>query len=254
MAEPRSMLQPVDDAVRAEARRLTRAARFGAIAVLEPHSGVPLVSRTAVATDIDGAPVMLMSRLSAHTAALDGDPRCSLLLGEPGRGDPLAHPRITVIGEARRIDRDSPSGARVRARYLARHPKAQLYVDFADFGFFRLEPARASLNGGFGKASLLERTDLLGASPAAAALAQIEADAIAHMNADHADAVGLFATVLCRAPAAHWRIVTIDAQGLELAADGETDLRRLDFDVPLESADALRPALVALARRARGGN
>src|SRR5690606_37781000 len=79
-----SLLQSVDDESRALARRLVRTARFGTLAVLEPGSGHPYASRAAVATDIDGVPVMLLSALSPHTAALDVDPRCTLLLGEPG--------------------------------------------------------------------------------------------------------------------------------------------------------------------------
>ncbi|MGA1318658.1 MAG: pyridoxamine 5'-phosphate oxidase family protein, partial [Rubrivivax sp.] len=121
------LLQPVDDATRVLARRLVRASRHAALAVLEPASGWPLASRTAVATDVDGVPLILVSSLSAHTAALAADGRCSLLLGEPGRGDPLAHPRITLVGHGCRVDRaDAALHARVRRRYLARHPKAAL--------------------------------------------------------------------------------------------------------------------------------
>lgn len=160
--DPADLLQPVDDKVRTLARRLLGEARFGALAVLEPGGGHPFASRTAVATDADGAPLMLMSELSAHTAALRADARCSLLLGEPGSGDPLAHPRITVIGLARPLDRDTEAGHRARERYLAWHPKAALYADFGDFAFWRLEVQRASLNAGFGRASILQPGDLLG--------------------------------------------------------------------------------------------
>ena len=111
----------------------------------------------AVATDIDGTPVILVSTLSAHTAALDADPRCSLLVGEPGKGDPLAHPRITHRLQRSAAGTRNARGTRVRRRYLNRHPKAELYAGFADFAFFRLEPRGASLNGGFGRAYRLSR-------------------------------------------------------------------------------------------------
>lgn len=162
------MARPVDDEARALARRLLAGARHGALATLEPGTGDPLASRSAVALDADGAPLLLLSALSAHFGALEADPRCSLLVGEPGAGDPLAHPRLTVTGVARRLDRDGPQAARVRARWLAAHPKAALYVDFADFAFWRLEPRRGSLNGGFGRAYRLDRDDLLGAATDAA--------------------------------------------------------------------------------------
>lgn len=151
--------EPDDDA-RALARRLLAGAPHGALAVLEPGSGHPLATRVAVALDGAGVPLLLLSSLSGHTAALAADPRCSLLLGEPGAGDALAHPRLTVIGRAVPLERASDAHAAARARWLERHPKAALYVDFGDFGFWRLEPERALLNGGFGRAYRLGAADL----------------------------------------------------------------------------------------------
>ena len=159
-------VRPADEEARALARRLLAGARHGALATLEPGSGHPLASRSAVALDADGAPLLLLSALSAHFGALEADPRCSLLVGEPGEGDPLAHPRLTVTGVARRLERGAPEAARVRERWLAAHPKAALYVDFADFAFWRLEPQRGSLNGGFGRAYRLGPQDLLSAAAA----------------------------------------------------------------------------------------
>ncbi len=97
------------------AKTLIRTRRYGALAVLDPQTGGPLVSRVGVATDLDGTPLILVSMLSAHTQALIADPRCSLLLGEPGKGDPLAHPRISLICRAERIERDSAEGQRISA-------------------------------------------------------------------------------------------------------------------------------------------
>ena len=142
------------------AKTLLRTARYGALAVLDPQSGAPLASRVAVATDLDGTPLILVSSLSEHTGGLDADPRCSLLLGEPGKGDPLAHPRISLRCRAERLQRGTPAQIRAERRYLNRHPKAKLYAGFGDFAFFRLEVERASLNGGFGKAYHLDRADL----------------------------------------------------------------------------------------------
>jgi len=150
------LLRDVDDEAIALAAGLIGASGHGTLAVLEPGSGHPLASRTALASAADGAPVILVSRLAAHTAALEADARCSLLVGEPGSGDPLAHPRIALIGRARRLERGSAEGDDARERFLAVHPKSALYADFADFAFWRIEPERASLNGGFGRAWLLE--------------------------------------------------------------------------------------------------
>lgn len=146
------LLQPVDASAITLAARLLREARHCALAVLEPGSGHPMASRATVAIAGDGAPVLLLSQLSSHTQALAADPRCSLLLGEPGGGDPLAYPRITILGKAMELSRDDPDHVDVRQRFLETHPKAALYVDFGDFAFWRIGAQRASMNAGFGRA------------------------------------------------------------------------------------------------------
>ena len=155
-------IRPTDDAARALARDLLAAARFAALGTLEPGTGAPLVSRVALGLH-DGVPVTLVSDLSQHSAALRADPRASLLVGEPGpKGDPLTHPRLTVQVRAAVVARDDPGHAAFRARWLALHPKAKLYVDFGDFRFVRLAPVAAFLNGGFGRAYALAPEDLAG--------------------------------------------------------------------------------------------
>ena len=51
----------------------------------------------------------------------------------------------------------------------------------------------------------------------AAALAEVEAGAVAHMNEDHADAFGLYATGLLGAKAGDWRAIGLDPDGLDMA-------------------------------------
>ena len=251
MAKETSLFRPTDNEARALARELVRAARFGALATLEPGTGVPLASRVALATDLDGAPVMLVSTLAGHTAALIADARCSLLVGEPGKGDPLAHPRLTLFGRADRLERGSDTEVRVRRRYLARHPKAQLYADFDDFSFFRVTPERGSLNGGFGKAYALMASDLVVAADRLEGFAEREEGAVAHMNADHGDAIALYARAFARAGDGAWTLTALDPDGLDLAAGDR--VVRVAFDPPLNSFAELRPRLVEMARRAREG-
>ncbi len=161
MAEQAQLLRPTDDEARELARSLVRGARYMSLAVLDPATGFPAVSRALTAIDLDGVPVVLVSALSGHTKGLKDDSRCSLLAGEPGKGDPLAHARITVFCEAELVSRDSAAHQRIRARFLRRHAKAQLYVDFPDFRFYRLVPVQASLNGGFGRAYALTGQELV---------------------------------------------------------------------------------------------
>lgn len=249
MEKKKDVIRETDAEAIRLARTLIRTARYGAIAVLDPETGAPLASRVGTATDIDGAPLILVSMLSAHTRALIADSRCSLLVGEPGKGDPLAHPRITISCNALQLQRETTERTRAERRYLNRHPKAKLYVGLGDFHFFRLEPERASLNGGFGKAYLLGRSELVAETSVGENLAESEQSAIDHMNSDHVDAISIYARAFCGAGEASWRIIGIDAEGLDLAAGDET--RRLFFPEPLADARNLRKVLVELAAEGR---
>jgi putative heme iron utilization protein len=242
-------IRPTDDEARALARRLVRTARDGALATLEYATGHPFSSLVSLATDIDGAPLILVSRLSGHTLNLEADPRCSLLCAQGGKGDPLAHPRVTLIQRGRRLPREAEDGRRARRRFLARHPKAALYADFGDFAFWRLEPERASLNGGFGKAYELIAADILIPLDGAEGFAALEEGAVAHMNEDHADAVALYAARLLGLKGEGWRATGLDPEGLDLARADAT--ARLAFPRRVTDAASLRAVLVDLAREAR---
>lgn len=160
-----SPIRPTDDNARARARTLLEKARFAALAVLTPH-GAPLVSRIAFGSAPDGQPLTLVSDLAAHTTALRSDPRCSLLVGDvTGRGDPLNQPRLTLEATASFLDRTSTQHARMAAHYLRDHPKAKLYIGFADFSFVLFTIKIGHLNGGFGKAFTLTPADLIRNEP-----------------------------------------------------------------------------------------
>src|SRR5579862_2570223 len=120
------------------AKDLLRATRAGALATIDRNTCHPFASLVNVATDADGSPLILVSRLSTHTANLEADGRASMLLASQGKGDPLAHPRLTLLGTFTRVARDTPDDTRVRRRFLARHPKSELYAGFGDFSFWRL--------------------------------------------------------------------------------------------------------------------
>ncbi len=240
---------PVDDEARLLAKKLMRSARSGALATNAADEGIPFASLVAVGTDIDGSPVILTSQLSVHTRLLAADPRCSLLLSAVGKGDPLAHPRLTLLARAERLEPGSDEVQRIRRRYLLQHPKAALYVDFPDFAFWRLNVSSGSLNGGFGRAYRMGREDLLTDMAAFPGFAEMEAGAVEHMNEDHGEAVALYATRLCGARDGAWRLIGIDPEGLQLALGDE--LLRLAFSPPLRGPEELRSRLVDLAREAR---
>ncbi|MEX3011924.1 HugZ family protein [Hoeflea sp. TYP-13] len=249
MVDKKQIIRETDDEARALARRLISGSRYGSLAVLLPKGGHPFASRTAVANDVDRTPVILVSALSEHTSGLMHDPRVSLLLGEPGKGDPLAHPRITLQCQAEKIDREDERHTHVRSRFLRRHPKSALYADFPDFAFFRLNPVSASLNGGFGKAYHLQPQDILIESPASASLSELEDSAVEHMNNDHADAVAIYARIIAGQKTGKWSISAIDAAGFELVSGDR--LARVEFETVLEDSSRLAPTLAELAKSAR---
>ena len=246
---PENAPQPADFVPRDVAKALLRATRAGTLATLDRNTGHPFGSLVNVATDVSGAPVILVSRLATHTANLEVDPRASLLLAETGKGDALAHPRLTVLGSLAPVAGDSADEVRIRRRFLARHPKSELYAGFADFSFWCMEVVSAHLNGGFARAADLTTTDVLTDLTGAQELANIEADAVAHMNADHAEALRLYATKLLGAPDGDWRCVGIDPEGIELQR-GQSALR-LPFPQRVTGPGPLRAVLKQLADEAR---
>jgi heme iron utilization protein len=230
---------------KAVAKTLLRATRAGTLATIDRNTGHPFASLVNVATDIDGSPVILISRLATHTANLERDGRASLLLAAPGRGDPLAHPRLTVLGTFAQVARSAKPEPRVRRRFLARHPKSELYAGFADFSFWRLVVASAHLNAGFARAADLKGEELTTDISGAEGLLEAEEGAVTHMNQDHAEAVRLYAAKLLGAEDGPWRLTGLDPEGLDLAL-GDATLR-LPFAERVTSGESLRKVVVALA-------
>lgn len=156
MDKEQSPIRETTDEARALGQGLLRATKHAALAVIDPQTGAPMVSRIALHLIDNTSLLTLISDLSQHTKALKASPICSLLVGEPGeKGDPLTHPRITLQAQARTLDK-----AAHREKYLAANPKATLYIDFAGFNFVAFTVKDAHLNGGFGKAFHLTPDDL----------------------------------------------------------------------------------------------
>jgi putative heme iron utilization protein len=232
MIDKPSVLREADDEARTLARVLLRSAKHAALAVIDPDTGFPSASRALIGSDIDGVPVILVSALSAHTKALTKDARASLLAGEPGKGDPLAYPRLGVQCLVQKIERATPLHERIRTRFLGRHPKAALYVDFPDFCFFRLRPRFASLNGGFGRAYLLTGDDLEIHSPANETIANLSEAILSDLNGRRGEIEAKIAGRFKKALKQDWRIFSVDAAGFDLASGDR--LLRYEFDLQLE--------------------
>jgi heme iron utilization protein len=229
------------------ARSLLRRRREGALATLMAGSGDPYCSLVNVASYADGSPILLISRLAVHTRNILSDPRVSLMLDERGKGDPLEGARIMLLGRAEEVA--TPDLRFVRQRYLNAHSSAEAFVDFKDFSFFRIRASATHLVAGFGRIVDLKAEQFLNEISDASALLEAEQSAIDHMNADHRDAINLYATALLGAEPADWRCTGCDPEGLDLQAGAQTV--RLDFPERVTGPGELRKVLVRLADEAR---
>ncbi len=234
----------------AQAKELLRSVRAGALATLVPGNAFPFASLVNVATAPDGSPILLLSRLAAHTRHLASDPRLSLLLVETGAGDPLAHPRVTIMGTGECVI-DQDGRAALKARFLARHPESALYADFADFSFWRVAMEQAHLNGGFARAAHFKAAALATPLDGAEALVAAEAQALADVNARHQHALARLATGLAGRPDGPWQATGIDPEGIDLGCGDRT--ARIAFPRPVRTLEELReilPELIEAARQA----
>jgi putative heme iron utilization protein len=229
-----------------QARRLMRSCDRATLATaLRDEAGWPYGSLVLSAADNDGSPILLLSDLAEHSQNLAKDPRVSLLFdGTAGHDDPLTGARVTVLGELARTPPDQ-----VRRRFLARHPGAEMYADFADFHFYRLSTTRAHLVAGFGAIDWIDDTNLTFDTAKVQPLIEAETDITDHMNHDHADAIDAYAHGLLGLSGDGWHMTGIDAEGIDLRRRGS--VARLNFDHPVTEPAEARATLVALADTAR---
>jgi len=233
----------------AVAKRLLRTASSGALATLCEGTTNPFCSLVNIGTLPDGSPTLLISRLAVHTRNIGADKRVSLLLSAQGAPDPLAAPRISIVGMAEQLA-DPDILATTRRRYLAAHPSAELFVNFADFAFYRIAIDSVHLVGGFGRIFDLSTDQVLTDVSDAGMLLAAEEGAVAHMNDDHRETMMLYASALFGAAAADWRCSGVDPEGMDMRSEDGRALR-VDFPQRVVTPDALRRSLKDLADHAR---
>lgn len=164
-------------------RRVVRACRKAVLSTLLAEGGAPYGSLVTVALDHDLSPILLLSAMSDHSRNIAADVRVSLLFdGTDGHPNPQTGPRVTLMGRV-----EKTTDPRLRARFLARHPGAALYADFADFSFWRVVPERAHFVGGFGRAVWLPAPFGIDPAVSAAFAAATEPAGVAGWDLDGVD-------------------------------------------------------------------
>lgn len=261
-----AQLPPAPEPTYAEsARTLVYLGRTGTLCTLSAkHPGHPFGSLMPYALDGRGRPLFLLSTLAMHTQNLQADRRASLFVTQRGRvpapathaespgawvGDPLAAGRVTLVGEVCRLP--EADGPEAREAYLSRHPNAAYWVDFKDFGFYRLEVADVYYVSGFAAMDWVSAEEYLVARPdplADAATAIIE-----HMNRDHPDALVTFARVLAGASADAASLVSVDRLGFKLRIKSGQRLHsaRIAFPREVTTAEESRAVFVEMLGAAR---
>jgi heme iron utilization protein len=236
-----------------DARTLAATVPCGVLSTLGRNpAGTPFGSLAPFGLDSRARPVLCVSQLAEHTRNLEADPRASLLVSPsvaPG-ADPLAAMRLTLVGRVERVPGDEAAAA--RKAHLTGNPHAAGYIDFGDFGLWRLEVESLRFVGGYGRMSWIDLDAWRSATPDP--VAPVAEDAVAHLNADHADACLAMARELGRRPdAVEARVTGLDRYGLDLRVTGTRGVGRvrLGFDRPLASSGEVRAATGALVRRAR---
>lgn len=244
---------PVPEPTFAErARTLVHRADTGTLATLSrKHPGHPFASLMPYAHDDEGRPLLLISTMAIHTQNLMSDGRASLLIAQPDvTGDPLAAGRVTLMGDCRRVPESESAAA--RERYLGRHPNAGYWVDFGDFGFWRLEVGDVYFVGGFAAMGWIDAAEYRAAEPDP--LADAAAGIIEHMNRDHADALVAYARFFAGAESDQASMVAVDRLGFKLRlirGDRRWSVR-VAFPREIRTAAETRTVLIEMLKQARG--
>jgi heme iron utilization protein len=225
-------LPPVPEPSHAERSRtllhLSDVATLSTISRKQP--GFPFGSLMPYALDAAGRPLFLISNMAMHTQNLKADPRASLFVTQAAAdGDVLGAARVTLVGNVGQISEDEKADA--RQLYLKAHPNSQYWVDFTDFGFFRLEPVDVYYVGGFGVMGWVNAADY--AEAVADPLANAAQGILEHMNADHGEALVLLARTQA---------------GLEAELATMTSVDRLGFHVRVKTAAGMKGARIPFLR------
>lgn len=234
------------------AERVRTLVSLGTLATLSTVSqkrpGYPFGSLMPYALDEGGRPIFLISNMAMHTQNLQADSRASLFVGQAGDGDPLGTARATLVGDVLPVPEEE--NAAVRERYLSKYENSRSWVDFKDFGFYRLEPIDIYYVGGFGVMGWVTADDYRTAK--ADPLAEAAPRILGHMNADHVPAMILLAKVHSNLEASEAMMTAVDRLGFHLRLKTAEGMKgtRINFLHEVQSADETRRVLAEMVRAA----
>lgn len=231
-----------------EAKQFLRTTQRGILSTISTKfNGYPFGSVTPFILDHSGSPVILISTLAEHTKNIIEQPKVSLIVFN-GEEDLQANARLTLLGEAIKVDKDD---AVLKARYLRYHPQAEGYFDMHDFQFYRIQITQARYIAGFGKMGWLEGNMLnTPFNTPALPLASQEPDIVKHMNEDHVHSMLAYCAHFHHQTGTDAKMLGIDTDGFDVQLtlnDNSKNTLRFNFDTPIHDAGSARKALVGLS-------
>jgi len=228
-------------------------AREQSAVLCSAHAGLagwPYGSIVPYAMSSNGDLVVFLSDIAEHTRNLLRDPRATVFLADPdARAAPQGGARHAMLVRATRPE--GAAAAAAEACYFARFPEAEAMRDAHGFAAWVLEVERIRWIAGFGAMGWIDRASWSGEPDP---LAGHAADIVAHMNADHADAMALMVAFQFGIEGAAVSAVGVDRGGLEVEVargDGRKRALRLPFAAPANTPDEARQQIVAMVRQAR---
>jgi hypothetical protein len=226
--------------------------RIGSLSTLSrKQSGFPFGSVMPYGLDERGRPIFLISTMAMHTQNLQANPHASLLVTQSdGDSDPLGASRVTLIGDVDRVP--EPDLSEARRLYLERYANSKYWVDYDDFSFYRVDVVDVYYVGGFGVMGWVQAADYDRAQPDP--LADVAAGIIAHMNADHSDALVLLARSSAGIEAQEGTMTSVDRLGFHVRLKTMNGMRgaRIAFLREVTNTEGARKVLVEMVQEARG--
>lgn len=221
--------------------------RANSVGVLATHSldveGYPFGSITPYVISHKGLPTILISTLAQHTRNIKANLKVSLTVFDLHAQDVQNSTRLTWIGDATILPKEE--GESLRPLYSRYFPNAKTHLDLSDFSFYQITLKRARYIGGFGQIAWVEPSEIILEN----ALQNDEISIIEHMNLDHSSTMLDYCKGLKNIAASKVKMIGVDTEGFDLLVDDNR--LRITFDKPVLTAEEVRTALVALARKAR---
>lgn len=235
-----------------EALQFLRSTRSGVLSTFSTKfAGYPFGSVAPFVLNHSGQPIILISTIAEHTQNIIANPKVSLLVFA-GDEDLQASGRLTLMGEAKKMDKDD---ADLRARYLRYLPQAASYFEMHDFSFYRIEITEARYIAGFGKMGWISGDAMQSAEHTDnAQLAAQETGIIEHMNADHVHSLIAYSQHYHHITGIHAQMLGIDRDGFDAKVTDEheqSQILRFNFEAPINDAQSARMALVNMSKASK---